>query len=482
MVLGKWGDLVRSRLDPVWVTVCVAAVMGPYLVSGVRTEQLAFYGSALVVVLTRRRSLVSTLRPVRWLLVAWGAYAGIAVVVGLLPVTNRTPWEYGSLVAGLDNALLPLATLITVSYWCSVHSLERLLATITRVMAVAMSINAVVALVGCLLGLSSMPWLKHFWAADGTATFVAELAEQMGRFSGIFNQPAEAGIAYTLAALSLAYLQRRELVSSRLAYLGWVLVVIGGLLTLSKVFVGGLGLAVLLVLFYRHRSIRTTGVALGTAVVMVALSAGGWFTSWGASIMVGWYRYSITAGDSPIYTLTAGRFGTAGTGGPDGLPSIAVPIQPSAGDDGTLVQAPPAGVGELAQVILDEHPIFGLGARGLQVAYDSAWSEALVIGGQAGLALVVITHLIIVGSSLLRMRRLDRVHGALLAAVVVLTLAGSMGMPALTGNRESTLLWVFIVVLGFAGRSETEAPRSETAVGLPSKQPDRTVGSTSRAD
>lgn len=476
-MLGKLGDFTGSRLAPLWVSVCIAAVMGPYLVSGLRTEQLAFYGSAVVVVLTQGTALVRTLTPVRWVLLLWGAYAAVAVVGGLLPVHNNTPWESGSLLAGLDNALLPLATIVTVAHWCATHSMQRLLTAITRVLVVAMSLNAVVALAGCLFGLDSMPWLRRFWAADGTSTYVAELAQQMGRFSGVFNQPAEAGIAYTLAALSLAYLQKRRQVPALWANIAWVLIVVGGLLTLSKVFVGGLVLALLVVLAYRTHVVRTGVVALGTAAVMVGASLAGWFSGWGASVMAGWYRYSVEAGDSPLYTITAGRFGTAGTNGP---PSISVPMQPSAGGAGggggggssaAPEALPPTGVGQLLQEIRDEHPVFGVGARGLQVAYDSAWSEALVVGGMVGLALLGLTLLLIVGSSLLRMRRLDGTHGFLLAGVVVLVLAACMGMPALTGNRESTLLWVFVVVLAFAGRAELPETDAAEAEELPESAP-----------
>lgn len=454
-MFGMSGDFSWSRVRPAWVAVCVAAVMGPYLVSGLRTEQLAFYGSAAVVVLTQRTSLLRTLAPARWLLAVWAAYALISVAGVVLPVGNGTPWESGSLFAGLDNALLPLATIITVCHWCRLWSGEMVLATASRVLVVAMSLNAVLALAGSVIGLSEMPWLRHFWAADGSSTFVAELAEQMGRYSGVFNQPAEAGIAYTLALLSLAYLQKRELVRPTWASVAWAALVVGGLLTLSKVFVGGLALALLVVLAYRTRVVRTVAVAVATTAAMVGLTAAGWFSSWGASTMAGWYQYSIEVGDSPLYTLTAGRFGTPGTDGP---PSIAVPMAPPAdAAEAAEVVLPPAGTGELVRTMIEEHPLIGVGARGLQVAYDSAWSEAVVVGGLAGMGLVLLVHLLLVISAVTGFRRLDRVHAALLAAIVVLTLAGSMGMPALTGNRESTLLWTWLVVLGFAGRFRTRA-------------------------
>lgn len=483
-MFGMSGDFPSSRVRPVWVAVCVAAVLGPYLVSGLRTEQLAFYGSAAFVVLTQRSALVRTLAPARWILAVWAAYALVAVAGGLLPVGNGTPWESGSLIAGLDNALLPLATIVTVCHWCRLWSGEAVLSTAGRVLVVAMSLNAAVAFAGSLVGLAAMPWLRQFWAADGTSTFVAELAEQMGRYSGVFNQPAEAGIAYTLALLSLAYLQKQELVRPVWAYVAWAAIVVGGLLTLSKVFVGGLVLALLVVLVYRTRVLLTAAVALGTTSVMVALTAAGWFSAWGASTMAGWYRYSIEVGDSPLYTLTAGRFGTPGTDGP---PSIAVPMAPSAdgatgagGADAAEVVLPPAGTGELVRTMVQEHPFFGVGARGLQVAYDSAWSEAVVVGGLTGLGLVLLAHLLLVVSAVTGFRRMDRAHAVLLSAVVVLTLAGSMGLPALTGNRESTLLWIWLVVLGFAGRFRSQDPHPGTGeqavlpepVAVPGKHPE----------
>ena len=454
------GDVPSPRTRPIWVAVCVAAVLGPYVVSGLRTEQLAFYGSAAYIVLTQRTALVRTLAPARWVLAVWAAYAVVAVAGGLLPVGNGTPWESGSLVAGLDNALLPLATIVTVCHWCRLWSGPEVLATASRALVGIMALNALVALGGSAVGLAAMPWLRRFWAADGTSTFVAELAEQMGRYSGVFNQPAEAGIAYTLALLSLAYLQRQKLVHPAWGYVAWSVLVVGGLLTLSKVFIGGLVLALLVVMAYRTRALSTAAVALGTAAVMFASTAAGWFSSWGASTMANWYRYSIEVGDSPLYTITAGRFGTSGADGP---PSIAVPTAPPAdgaagaggGVETVEVVPPPAGTGELVRMMLEEHPVFGVGARGLQVAYDSAWSEAVVVGGITGLALVLLAHLVLIIAAVTGFRRLDRVHAVLLAAVVVLTVAGSMGLPALTGNRESTLLWIWLIVLGFAGRYDT---------------------------
>jgi hypothetical protein len=273
--------------------------------------------------------------------------------------------------------------------------------------------------------------------------FVALLAEQMGRFSGVFNQPAEAGVAYSLAAFSLLYLLRTGASGPRWrTYLLWVLIVVGGLLTLSKVFVvGGIAVAAVMIVVDRANRWRMTALSLGTVGAAAAMGAVGLAGSWGASIMLNWYLVSIRAGDSPLYTLTAGRFGEAGSVGP---PSIAVPVAPT-GDDGTVSVA--GGLVAVAREIVDKHAWFGVGARGLAVAYDSSWTESIVVGGLVGLALVIAVHLVLAYRFVQVRRALPAAARTLAAAVLVLVLGSSLGMPSLTGNREGTLLWIFVTLL-----------------------------------
>ncbi|GAA4749411.1 hypothetical protein GCM10023350_38140 [Nocardioides endophyticus] len=454
-----------------WVIVCVLGVFGPYIVSGARTEQLVIYGSAAAVVVTQLPRLFQILRPALLVLGLWAAYA-VVVVGGGLIIDNHMPWPSGSLVAGVDNALLPLASIVVFTFWTSLAGSESVLRLVSWVVAWAMGANAVLAIVTTYLGLDAVPGIGRFWGAGGFDSSVAVLAEQMGRFSGVFNQPAEAGVAYSLAALGILFLARVEPQAPRPVL--WVLlalVVIGGLLTLSKVFVVG-GLVLALITAITDRRNRRQSVPVGILAVGVAAGLGmaNLAGSWGASIMLNWYRVSIQAGDSFPYTLSAGRFGTPGDNGaaPSITPSAPVDTGGSgtdgAGGPTTEPEVPlPTGLSDVAHQILDNQPVFGVGARGLQVAYDSTWTEAMIVGGVVGLVLMLLVYVVLVARWVSNRRIVPRSTSLFAGAVVLLTVGASFGMPALTGNRESTLLWMFLVPLVVAYRPAPGAP--EPAAG-----------------
>lgn len=426
----------------VWIVVCVLGVFGPYLVSGARTEQLVIYGSAAAVVVSQITRLGSILRPAAVVLGLWTAYAAVVIGAGLV-VENRTPWESGSLVAGVDNVLLPLACIVVFSFWTTLVDSDSLLRLVGWVLAWAMAVNAALSILTTYVGLSAVPGLGRFWDSGGSDESVAVLAEQMGRFSGIFNQPAEAGVAYSLAALGILYLVRTD--RRRPRWVLWVLlalVVIGGLLTLSKVFaVGGLFLAFVLAILDRRNRLQAVSVGVGAVVGTAVLGMADLAGSWGASTMLNWYRVSIQAGDSWAYTLSAGRFGTPGDNGPAPSISSSAPVDAEGG------VALPTGLTDTAHQIFEHHPVVGVGARGLLVAYDSSWAEALIVGGLVGLVLLVLVHVALIARWVTARRAMPRATWQFAGAVVVLMLGASFGIPALTCNRASTLLWMFLVPL-----------------------------------
>lgn len=425
-----------------WFVCAVACVFGPYVVGGLRTEQLAFYGSAAVAVLLHWRHL-RVLVPGRTVLALWAAYALVAAVGGLL-IESRLTWGSGSLLAGLDNALLPLATMTAVAFWMRLVSPAVLLRTASWLVAVGMALNGLVAVLTSLVGVDDLPLLRGFWAARGAGVTVAELAAGSGRFSGVFNQPAEAGVAYSLAAFCLVYLVRSGTCVPRRAWLVlWVLVILGGVMTLSKIFiVGGVLITLGLVLTARpHRRLLTASAA-GTVVGAFALGALGWLGTWGASGMIGWYVWSAQAGNSWLYTLTAGRFGDGGNEAP---PAAEKPSEGSSGVPDEIEQ--PGGLVQLAREVLTEHPLFGVGAKGLPVSYDSTWIEAIVVAGVVGALLVLAVH-VVIAVRWIRLRQfLPDEEWRLAGAIVVLAWGSSLGMPSLTGNREGTLLWIFLAIL-----------------------------------
>lgn len=441
-----------------WVVLGVVAVFGPYLVSGLRTEQAFLYGSALLVLALNADRLAALLRPARTVLVLWAAYAATVIGIGLV-VGNSTAWPSGSFVAGVDNVLLPLATIVTGTYWTERLGRTRVVTLVSWTLAWAVAVNAVIAIATTYLGLSVVPGLDLFWSARGADVTVAALSEQNGRFSGVFNQPAEAGIAYSLAVLGLVHLAQQHERPPRRTWVLLSLAVIGGLLTVSKIFIlGGLLVAGLMTLLSRRHKLRTFTVAGTTVLVSVALGAAGLVGSWGLSVMLGIYRNSLAAGDSWIYVISAGRFGMPSGTGTLTPPPVATPA-PSGGDDGgggagagdvpavdSALGPVPQSLGDVVDAVREHHP-FGFGASGLQMAYDSLWTEALVVAGVVGAALMLVL-LVLLAVRWVRLRRLvTRELWLLAGAVLVLLYGAALGLPALTANRESSLLWIYLVPL-----------------------------------
>ncbi|WP_110181058.1 hypothetical protein [Nocardioides solisilvae] len=445
-----------------WAVVAVACVFGPYVVGGLRTEQLALYGSAAVAVVLLRRHL-GALRPGWPVLAAWAVYAGTAAVAAFV-VDSELGWGTGSLVAGLDNAFLPLATMTAVALWGSALPREALLRAVCWVVVVGMSVNAALALLTSYVGFDGVPLLPRFWAAGGSGTTVAELAAGSGRYSGLFNQPAEAGVAYSLAVFCLVFLVRTGTRAPRWSWLvAWALLILGGLLTLSKIFiVVGVLLTAWLVLTGRAHRVVLTVTAIGTVLASGVLGVAGWLGSWGASVQLQWYVDSVRYGDSLSYTLSAGRFGTAGDGHPP-----APPPEPKATEGGEGVPEEfqvPGGLVEVAREVVQHHPWFGVGARGLPVSYDSTWLEAVIVAGVVGVLCLLAVHVLLLVRWIRLRHTLPREEWRLAGAVVLLALGASLGMPALTGNRESSLMWVLLSLLvvfrvvGERGRERDQEP------------------------
>lgn len=438
-------DEVRKeqRWGPYWFIGAVACVFGPYLVGGLRTEQLAFYGSAALAVLLYWRHL-AVLLPGRTVMALWGAYALVAAVGGLV-IESRLPWGSGSLVAGLDNALLPLATMTAVAFWTRLVPREALVRAASWVVVGGMALNGALAVLTALVGVERLPLLRAFWAASGSEVTVAELAAGSGRFSGVFNQPAEAGVAYSLAVFCLVFLVRSGATVPRRLWLAcWALIILGGIMTLSKVFIiGGVLIGLWLIMTGREHRLLLATSAAATIGASAVLGAVGWLGTWGASSMLGWYVWSVGAGNSWLYTVSAGRFGA----GSDGAPAREAPDRrdPTEGVPEEFEQ--PGGLVELAREVLAEHPFFGVGAKGLPVSYDSTWVEAIIVAGVVGTLLVLAVHVVLTVRWFRGRHVLPREESRLAGAVVLLVWGSSLGMPSLTGNREGTLLWIFLSLL-----------------------------------
>lgn len=408
------GDAGESTLMPraLVAALCLSA-FGPYLVGPLRVEQIVVYGLAAVIMpfaFPFFRSI--TLR----LVIPWTLFVLLSLVAVVSPVTASLPWERGSLMASADNLLLPLAVLLTLACMVRPSTATVALRTAGTIIVWGSALNAVISIIQSMTP-SLNPLLRYFWSSEPESLSTAEHAATMGRYSGIFNQPAEAGLVYSLALFLAIYLYRKH--TAVLMALVLVLCV-GGAFTVSKVFVlAGLPLGI----YYLWTSVTTSRKIWLLLIIPVAaalLTSSGFIQNWDGFDYL--FRLLTPPADqSLIEFYTAGRWN----------------------EDSPLMM--------VMSAVLSLSPWVGVGMAGLAVPYDSAWTEAIIVAGLLGVVCLATTYLAMFWFA----RHTHDPDRRQLAFMVTIMLVGaSFGIPSLTVNRSTTLIWVVVTLLALAVSAE----------------------------
>lgn len=409
----------ECRFAAAVVVLVVFGAFGPYISGGMRTEQAVIYGLLLLVLPFNLLSMRVPVWGVRvggvWLIYLLGALVGVALPVIGVPA--------GGELAGLDNLLLPLALMVLVWAAARPWNAALLLRLAAKLIAACMALNGLVAMLQTSMNLTGI--LRPFAGSSELVQTTAANAAVLGRYTGVFNQPAEAGLAYAVAGLAACYAWRRR---PAILYLVLVPVILGGLISTSKVFVlGGLAL-ILWQVITGPRAGRWWLVLVGGATAIAIIQSGA-LDHW-----VG-HRFLerlLGSGNSDWLSLyTAGRIGS----------------------DSTL--------SSVVEQVTNLNPLTGAGLGGLHVAYDNGWVEAFVMAGVVGVACYTVT-LVLMFVAARTDQDLDRRR--FMTAVALLSIGASIGIPALTANRAGTLIWL-LVALAFLARSTGSGGRNRLSSG-----------------
>ncbi|WP_131746276.1 hypothetical protein [Frankia sp. Cppng1_Ct_nod] len=335
---------------------------------------------------------------------------------------NRVPvlgtFFPGSLKSGIDNFLYPLAVLLLVACWTAVGFTRlSLLEIFCQIFVIMVSLNGVIAITGLFDDPTNH--LQRFWgyAPATPETTVAVRALSNGRLTGIFSQPAEAGIAYSLALLAAIYLFGRH-GKDRPVLLGLAVapVFVGGVLSISKIFLlVGLPLAVWQAVRQGRRIQRLLVLVCMAGSIRILASQihiPQWRGAWMLTLLFG-----STSDTSATTKYTAGRLGK------DGPFKVAF------------------------RYVSDTHPWFGYGAGGLAVPYDSSWIEMMIVGGFVGVIIFALVLVVLVYGWLKGRPTRSVPERSFATAVLVLSVAATMGLPAFTANRVALFIWIFLTLL-----------------------------------
>ena len=263
----------------------------PYLPGGLRMEHIIAPALALWAILRARSVHMEVALPVLALGVSLFAVIVSSIFshsAGLMaePLTYfirlLTPTL---LIMGMPNVLAPIsnATLSTA-----------------KATVVAASVVAILTLVSSFVPIV-LEFLTFWIRSEEGSTWM--ISQEVGRNSGIFNQPLEAGLFYSVALLCLVYAWSFSKWSKLILSLFLIAILIGGALSLSKNFlVLGVGLAIAYAFMMKVISARTV-ILLGVPLVLLAPSAYKFNYNYFDSLYTLYYEGGLVA------AVSAGRFG-----------------------------------------------------------------------------------------------------------------------------------------------------------------------------
>jgi hypothetical protein len=422
-----------SALHRWLITVILLGVFGPYVFPAqkIRTEQIAVYGSAMLLLLLNYRNWTP---PRKWMLTVCGIWSLLGAAGVLVTLTAHGGFEWKPLLAGIDHFLSAVALMFVIGSFLnrlvrSGRPLQEEILLFGRMLVFLLSVNTVVELCQLVFGLTFSQHLAMFWdgrgyvMTDAIHNAVAVNSLFIGRLTGIFNQPAEQGVAYGVGMILWAY-RYAHAGSRTVDYLTLSFLVIGGVLGVSKIFLLGSLPLVIVYIFYAQVSVRRLNSGRGIiGLICVICLCFAFGSSNEAQSWTGASRIRdlvIGSGFGYLDTVTGGRFQSEGNG----------------------------SVQQMSLEVLSTSPIFGNGF-GSVVVYDNAYFYSLVVAGSVGLG-VYLLLLVILASPLWRVRSspAERPRKVLYALLILFLAASGMGLPTLTSNRASTIIWIFLLFQG----------------------------------
>lgn len=367
----------------------------PYLPGNLRVDQVMIPLVAGPAILMAQRQHGSTL--------LWGIPLIASLI--LLAIASRLSWQTGLAASGLFSMIRITLPVIALLAFPAILSRLPHATTATAVSIILCAGFVSLAALAGLVSPFALDILMYWVRADDDSVWIA--ARDVGRFSGIFNQPLEAGVFYSTALLALVYCWKREELNRAILAILLVLILAGGFLSLSKNFmVVGVLTAIGLAVWMRVIPLWLV-VAIATPIaIAVPPLVIEYNPDYVDSLLALYYTGGLFS------ALTAGRFGQ-----------------------------------EDSQVVLLFKSLFEVGdwplGRGLgsHLPLDSGFLEFFYQGGLFALGGFVIAMLMLL---IYGWRERETDVGRLMVAVIFFILGASLGGPAFTANRANVPMLLLI--------------------------------------
>jgi hypothetical protein len=389
---------------------------------GIKAEHLIILPVFLISILIALMNRVKMHREPVPLLFLW---LGFIFVVSIRTVFSDEAPAGMAAIAEFINFLIPLLIMFFYFFNFNKENIdERVqLIKIFRLYNLFLVLNAVLIILA-IIGINTSAISQFYWKG-----FVATDSLGNGRFTGIYNQPLESGMAYSIGILGWLYIAEKQEKVKIKDMVICVLLIVGGVASVSKVFILG-GFLLFCFGALSNKGIRKSllkTVFLLTPLVFIAYQL--LKEKW--SGMGYLMRFLTNDSGNLLYTLTSGRFG---------------------GDNTMKV---------LFGGVWAEHPLIGLGFGQNDVA-DSQWFQVFGAGGTIGFAMFILFTIVLLWKALeYRFIKDSIVESRLFGSLVILCVIASIGAPVYTLNRSAIVLWSIIGIL-LAYKNKQFIPRQQT--------------------
>jgi hypothetical protein len=387
----------------------ILSTFGPYIFKqyGIRTDHMMLYLSFLCV------CCFSSLKNKFLLKKEMKAILYILILLFLIPFVMLSVNMNITLkmLASIENYLQPIVVIIVSCYYFSRKQIR--IDEMIHLFLFLLCLNTILSLLSIFIDINEFISLFVRGSERGGMPIALGVMSQ-SRFTGIFNQPFTAGLAYSVGLLLIVYLFSHQKIGlSQIVYT--IIVFVGGIITVSKVFFP-LGVFIALYMLILYRKYNTIMSIIFLLFLLVPTISLFWDNNYFFRLLI-----PPTNISELLELYTSGRLGVS---------NVNLHYVNNIYDDSFLI-----GYGYATDVY----------------APDSAYVDYLSQSGIIGVFLYIVL-LINLGFSIYRYKT-NLKSKILLKGFFLLLIFSGIGAPVLTINRVSIIIIVFITALFYQRNS-----------------------------
>jgi hypothetical protein len=392
--------------------------MGPYIfpVQGIRIDHFVIYIMSIYLIFRNIKNFYYTKKNifVQSILLTF-----LSLIIVFIARTFTT-FSYASIFkvfADLDNYTQPILLtfiLYYLIYDLKIEDISNIFIFIYKNICILLIVNTFLAISSIFYG----PWFIEYFNTSGNveegAVTVFDIATRGGRFSGIFNQPIEAGVSYGLMLITSTYIYYQKklnklIISNLFILISTIFIFIGGILSVSKVFFPlSFFISSIIFIYYNKNKLLTILKTVFSIFSILFILIVTIFSQWEGSDY--FLRLIYIAEDQDLISLyTADRF---------------------SGDnnEGAII----------TKQLNNPDLVLGLGFGSIQTP-DNAYLEILYFGGYIAI-IIYLFFFIILFYFTFKYRNYDKNTSIFIFSLIIFILISGLGAPIFGMNRSNIFL------------------------------------------